>query len=126
MSIIKKKTCSSCGAERDLSLCILNYAHYTDCHEIYGRLLLYCPECSSKKGHVSLKIPIEEVTEEVLINLYKVGFTESGITIVIEYCKESRGLEEKLEIAFTEGQMYRNLKRDYSQYMTHEIKRYFY
>lgn len=125
MSIIKKQTCDSCGAVGDLSLVTHNYSLYEDCHNIYGRLLVVCPECS-KREHVTLKIPIEEVTEEVLINLYKVGFTESSITTVIEYCKENRGLEEKLEIAFTEGQMYRNLRRDYSQYMTHEIKRYFY
>ena len=123
MSIIKKQTCDTCLAVGDLSLVTYNYCLYEDCHEIHGRLFLLCPECS-KKERVTLKIPMEEVTEEVLINLYKVGFTGTRER-TFEICKESRGLEEKLEIAFTEGQMYRNLRRDYSQYMTHEIKHYF-
>ena len=68
------RRCSSCGKAEDLSLVIGGYSP----GGMAGRILLYCETCKANRPEsLAVSIPVELVTEEVFVDLYRHGWTES-------------------------------------------------
>lgn len=70
-------TCSGCGAGGGLHLVV---AGQPPGSSFPGRLLTYCPRCRSHPeltSPVSVSIPLELVTPELFLGLYRLKVTES-------------------------------------------------
>ena len=81
-----KKTCSNCSSKDDLHLVTLGRG--------MGRTLVYCPRCRS-----GVSIPLSIVTEDLFIDLYKLGKTTSNppSAIKVVFGLELPELQRKLE-----------------------------
>jgi hypothetical protein len=66
-------TCSSCGSDDHLNLVTLLYDDGANA----GRVLVYCRDCQAERRNLGLSIPIEMVDEDLFVDLYTRGFTES-------------------------------------------------
>ena len=70
-----KPTCSRCGSPHELHLVTLRTAGLS----APGRLLVYCPRCRDEYSpHIGVDVPIEDVTVETFVGLYRDGTTESA------------------------------------------------
>jgi hypothetical protein len=76
--------CSRCGGEDDLHLVV---AGVSSPAAGKGRVLVYCRDCRRPESGAppcSTAIPLPEVTEEVLLDLYEKGFTASDPDTAVE------------------------------------------
>ena len=74
------RKCSRCGARYELALVTLRYSQ----HEPGGRVLLYCPQCRTDfSNHIGVCIPLDDVTDDVFLELYRTGNAESDPSIAV-------------------------------------------
>jgi len=73
--------CSSCGSSRDLHLVTAPYSPESD----EGRTLVYCLACRNESNILfGVSIPIELVTPDVFLHLYRLGKTSSQPDTAVE------------------------------------------
>ena len=89
-------SCSSCGGVEDLHLVTYRYEEGT----FSGRVLVYCLNCRSAKGHmIDVSIPLALVTPELFFSLYELGKTESDpeFAVSLVFSRQDPDLVRRIE-----------------------------
>ena len=74
-------TCSRCGASRGLNLVTLHYSIDSPS----GRILVYCAPCRENyRDHIGESIPLEQVSKEGFLELYRSNKTSSDPQTAVE------------------------------------------
>ena len=87
------QVCSRCGSSERLNLITLMHSP----PEIAGRTLLYCADCRKElSNRIGVSIPIDDLTPEAFLELYRDGKTESepSTAVMIVFGEENQPLVE--------------------------------